>query len=124
MTEKKIYTRITGSGRYIPTRRITNEHFLDNEFYKADGEKIAKSNENIISTLQKITEIEERRYIEDEYLTSDMAFFAAQNAIDSAKMDAETLDYIIVAHNFGDIPKGIHSSDMFPALASRVNDKI
>ena len=124
MTQKKIYSRITGSGRYLPNRSISNQHFLENEFYNTEGEKISKTNANIISTLQKITDIEERRYIEDEYLTSDMAFFAAQNAIDSAQVDPETLDYIIVAHNFGDISKDNQRSDLVPTLAARVKQKL
>src|SRR5690606_31730226 len=124
MTQKKIYSRITGSGRYLPNRSISNQHFLENEFYNTVGEKISKTNANIISTLQKITDIEERRYIEDEYLTSDMAFFAAQNAIDSAQVDPETLDYIIVAHNFGDISKDNQRTDLVPTLAARVKQKL
>ncbi|MEX2591978.1 MAG: ketoacyl-ACP synthase III [Anditalea sp.] len=124
MTDKKIYSTITGSGRYIPSRQITNDYFLKNEFYDREGKKIIKPNENIIKTLQKITDIEERRFVEDEYLTSDMAFFAAQKAIDSAKIDQETLDYIIVAHNFGDILKDNQRSDMVPTLAARVKHKL
>ena len=37
-----IYSIITGSGRYIPTRIIKNEKFLENSFYNSAGEKIAK----------------------------------------------------------------------------------
>lgn len=124
MTDKKIYSTITGSGRYLPSRKIKNDYFLKSEFYDQDGIKITKPNQNIIDTLQKITEIEERRYIEEEYVTSDMAYFAAQNAIESAKIDPETLDYIIVAHNFGDILKDNQKSDMVPSLASRVKHKL
>src|SRR5680860_92598 len=103
MTDKKFYSTITGSGKYIPSRHITNDYFLQNEFYNSEGNRINKPNEDIIKTLQKITDIEERRFIEEEYVTSDMAFFAAKNAIESANINQETLDYIIVAHNFGDI---------------------
>jgi len=124
MTERNIYSTITGSGRYLPSLRIKNKSFLQNEFYDRTGNKITKTNEAIISTLQKITDIEERRYIEDEYVTSDIAFFAAENAIDSANIDKETLDYIIVAHNFGDILKNNQKSDMVPTLAARVKHKL
>lgn len=124
MTEKKIYSIITGSGRYLPARHIKNEHFLQNEFYDREGNKITKSNEAIVRTLHKITDIEERRYIEEEYVTSDIAFFAAQKAIDSADIDKESLDYIIVAHNFGDVLKDNQKSNMVPTLAARVKHKL
>jgi 3-oxoacyl-[acyl-carrier-protein] synthase-3 len=124
MTEKKIYSIITGSGRYLPARHIKNEHFLQNEFYDREGNKITKSNEAIVRTLHKITDIEERRYIEEEYVTSDIGFFAAQKAIDSADIDKESLDYIIVAHNFGDVLKDNQKSNMVPTLAARVKHKL
>lgn len=124
MSESKIYTRIIGSGKYIPHRRITNEHFLNKKFYNPEGSRMEKPNKEIIATLRKITGIEERRYIEDEFLTSDMAYFAGQSAIDAAGVDPETLDYIIVAHNFGDLRNGNPRSDMVPTLASRVKHRL
>jgi 3-oxoacyl-[acyl-carrier-protein] synthase-3 len=121
---KAIYSIITGSGRYIPTRIIKNEKFLQNEFYNSAGEKIAKTNEEIISKFHQITEIEERRYVEDKYVASDIGFFAAQEAITSSKTDKETLDYIIVAHNFGDVKKSNPKSDFVPCLAARIKQKL
>jgi 3-oxoacyl-[acyl-carrier-protein] synthase-3 len=118
------YSIITGTGRYIPTRIIKNEKFLENEFYNSAGEKIAKKNEEIISKFLQITEIEERRYVEDKYVASDIGFFAAQNALDSSKTDKETLDYIIVAHNFGDVKKSNPKSDFVPCLAARIKQKL
>ena len=47
-------------------------------------------------------------------------FFAAQDAIQSAQIDAETLDYIIVAHNFGDVPSQSNRGSQVPSLASRI----
>src|SRR5690606_2262471 len=41
-----------------------------------------------------------------------------------ANIDKETLDYIIVAHNFGDILKNNQKSDMVPTLAARVKHKL
>lgn len=111
---------ITGSGKYIPERIVKNEEFLKREFVNDKGEKIPKSNEEIVNKFQEITDIQERRYLTDEYNTSDMGYFAAKGAIESAGIDPETLDYIIVAHNFGDILYNNKKSDMVPALASRV----
>ena len=37
-----IYSVITGTGNYIPSKCIKNEDFLINEFYNANGEKFQK----------------------------------------------------------------------------------
>ena len=65
----------------------------------------------------EITGIEERRYVSDDLLSSDIAAIAAQRAIDNAKIDPETLDYIIFAHNFVDVKKGAIKTDILPRLA-------
>ncbi|GGF39350.1 3-oxoacyl-ACP synthase III family protein [Echinicola rosea] len=118
------YSIITGTGKYVPSKAVKNEDFLNAQFYSKAGERLTKSNEKIIHKFQEITEIAERRYIEDEYVTSDMAFFASEEALKSAKLDKENLDYIIVAHNFGDVLKDNPKSDMVPSLASRVKHKL
>jgi 3-oxoacyl-[acyl-carrier-protein] synthase-3 len=45
----------------------------------------------------KITGIEERRYAKHNYNTSDLAFFAAKKQLKDAKINPETLNYIIVS---------------------------
>jgi len=115
-----IYSVIIGSGKYIPDIVVKNEDFLSRSFINEKGETIPKSNEEIVRKFQEITDIKERRYLKPEYKTSDMGFFAAEEAIKSSKIDPETLDYIIVAHNFGDILYDNQKSDLVPALASRV----
>lgn len=120
----KCYSVIIGSGSYIPTRKITNDYFLKHQFYEQDGTRIAKSNDEIINKFQAITGIEERRYVTDDLVASDIAFFAAQKAIDSSGCDKEALDYIILAHNFGDIRPDNLRSDMVPSLASRVKQRL
>jgi 3-oxoacyl-[acyl-carrier-protein] synthase-3 len=124
MTHSKFYSTITGSGKYLPARKIPNSFFLNSKFYDREGIKMPKANEAIISTLFKITEIEERRYVEDEFVTSDLAYFAAKEAIQSSGVDPEQLDYIIVAHNFGDILKDNQRVDTVPTLAARVKHKL
>ena len=81
-------------------------------------------NNVIIEKFKGITGIDERRYAKLEYTTSDLAFFAAQNAIEDAGVDIEELDYIILAHNFGDVKKGAIQSDVLPSLATRVKHKL
>ena len=34
------YSVIVGTGRYVPTRRVVNEDFIGNRFYKGYGEAI------------------------------------------------------------------------------------
>jgi 3-oxoacyl-[acyl-carrier-protein] synthase-3 len=115
---------ITGTGSYIPTKHIRNEDFLLNEFYDADGKKLEKSNPEIIEKFFEITTISERRYVTDNLVTSDIAYFAAVAAIKSADIDKEELDYIIVAHNFGDIKNNNKQMDVVPCLAARVKHKL
>ena len=47
---------------------------------------------------------------------------AAEKAIKDAGIDPETLDYIILAHNFGDVKSGSIQSDILPCLAARVKN--
>ncbi len=119
-----IYSVITGTGSYIPSRRIKNEDFLSKEFYDTDGTRLDKSNQYIIDKFLEITTIEERRYISDHKVTTDIAYFAAVEAIKSAAIDKEDLDYIIVAHNFGDVKHDGNRSDLVPSLAARVKHKL
>lgn len=115
-----IYTVIKGSGSYLPDVIVKNEDFLNNNFINEKGEKIPKENKAIIQKFQEITEIEERRYLQPEWNTSDMAYFAAKEAIEDADIDPETLDYIIVAQNFGEILYNNRKTDILPTIASRV----
>ena len=121
---KRIYSVITGSGNYIPSKQVKNDDFLLNEFYEANGEKITKPNREITDKFHEITTIAERRYIEDDLKTSDMAYFAAEEALKSAGIDKEELDYIIVANNFGDTRFDNRASDHVPSLASKVKHKL
>ncbi|KAF0199097.1 MAG: 3-oxoacyl-acyl-carrier-protein synthase III [Bacteroidetes bacterium] len=121
---KQIYSIISGTGSYLPTKHIPNADFLNSIFYESTGEKINRSNEEIISKFQQITGIDERRYVEDDFVSSDIAFFAAEKAIANSGIDKEELDYIIVAHNFGDVKHGTTRVDIVPAIAARVKHKL
>ena len=121
---KKIYSVITGTGSYIPNKIVRNSDFLKNEFYDANGNKIELPTSEIIKKFEEITEIKERRYVEDDQVASDIAYLAAVDALESANIDKETLDYIIVAHNFGDVKSGNRQTDILPSLASRVKEKL
>ena len=116
--------KITGSGSYIPTEKVTNLDFAKHSFLNEDGSAFPYSNEVVAEKFLEITGIEERRYVSDDLVTSDIAVLAAQRAIDAAKIDPETLDYIIFAHNFGNVKHGAIQADAVPSLASRVKQKL
>ena len=116
--------KITGSGSYIPSLRVTNEDFSNHEFLNEDGTNFKASNEVIARKFVEITGIQERRYASEEMNNSDMAVIASKRAIENAKIDPETLDYIIFAHNYGDIKHNTIQSDTVPSLASRVKQKL
>jgi 3-oxoacyl-[acyl-carrier-protein] synthase-3 len=116
--------KIIGSGSYIPSIVVKNENFNQHVFLTEEGQEISDSNEVIIEKFKAITGIEERRYVESHYKTSDMGFMAAEKAIAQSGIDPETLDYIIFAHNFGDVKPGAIQSDMLPTLATRVKFKL
>lgn len=113
-------SKITGVGNYIPSETITNLFFDKHIFLNENGEYLKEDNFSITSKLQKITGIEERRYASENQVTSDLGFIAAKAAIENSGIDPETLDYIIFAHNFGDVKFGTIQSDAVPSLASRV----
>lgn len=121
---KEYYSVIVGSGKYIPEMIVPNEKFHSNVFFDEMGQPIEKSSHEISQKFQQITEIEERRHVSDDLNTSDIAFYAAKDALESSNIDKETLDYIILAHNFGDVRADNKRSDFVPTLASRVKYKL
>lgn len=112
--------KITGSGSYIPTEVVTNLDFAKHIFLNEDGSDFPQSNEIVAQKFLEITGIEERRYVTHDLNTSDIATIAAERAIADANIDPESLDYIIFAHNFGNVKHGAIQTDILPSLASRV----
>mgnify|MGYP001793563152 FL=1 len=117
-------TVITGTGSYIPPHIKTNQEFALQEFYSEDHQRIVAPPNEIIDKFRDITGIEERRYADAAINTSDMATIAARKAIEDSKIDPETLDQIILAHNFGNILKNTIQTDVLPALSSRVKQAL
>ncbi len=111
---------ITGTGSYIPTIKKENKQFSGNRFLNADGSSFESENTVIIQKFKTITGIEERRYAEDNFNASDLGYLAAEKAIENAGIDSEEIDYIIFAHNFGDVKNNAIQSDILPSLATRV----
>lgn len=113
-------TIITGTGSYIPPFVKTNRDFGGNVFYDESNTAIAIEPQLVVEKFKQITGIEERRYATADIDASDMAYLAAKIAIVDAGCDPETIDQIIVAHNFGNVVKHTIQTDVLPALASRV----
>jgi 3-oxoacyl-[acyl-carrier-protein] synthase-3 len=116
--------KITGSGSYIPTETVTNKDFSQHVFLNDDGTPFPSPNEVITAKFFGITGIEERKYVSNDLTTSDIAYLAAEKAIEDANIDRETIDYIILAHNFGDVKKGAIQTDLVPSLATRVKHNL
>lgn len=79
--------KITGIGSYIPEKKVSNTDFGNHVFLNEDGTPFGKPNDIIINKFKGITGIEHRRYAEDQYTSSDLAFFASQKAIENAGID-------------------------------------
>ncbi|WP_226670576.1 beta-ketoacyl-ACP synthase III [Metabacillus litoralis] len=92
-----------GIGRYTPDKIVTN----------ADLEKVMDTSDEWIRTR---TGIEERRIADDSIDTSDMAFFAAEKALEDAGISAEQLDMILVATVTPDQP--------FPSVACMLQERL
>ncbi|UNZ00474.1 ketoacyl-ACP synthase III [Zhouia spongiae] len=115
---------MSGTGSYIPSEVSCNSSFVQHEFLDKNGSKFEFTNDVIIEKFKDITGIAERRYAKTHLNTSDLAYFAAERAIENAGIDPETLDYIIVAHNFGDVKYGTIQSDTLPSLSVRVKHSL
>jgi len=94
---------IAGTGSYVPERVLTN----------AELEKIVETTDDWITSR---TGIKERRICADGESTSDLAFKAAERALENAQILAEDLDLIIVAT--------ITPDTLTPATACYVQDKL
>lgn len=92
-----------GIGHYAPENVMTNE----------DLEKIVDTSDEWI---QSRTGIEERRIARDDMDSSDMAYEAARVAMENASVDAEELDFILVATVTPDTP--------FPSVACILQEKL
>ncbi len=118
--QAKMKTAITGTGCYIPSERMPNEDFETSSFVDAEGRPFDNPTSDIIQKFSDITGIKERRYASKELNTSDIGHLAAEKALEDSGIDREELDYIIFAHNFGDVNYEERQGDTLPTLATRV----
>lgn len=94
---------IIGTGYYVPEKVVTN----------FDLEKIVDTNDQWIV---ERTGISERRIAADNEATSDLAFKAAQAALEDAGVTAEELDLIIVCT--------LTPDTIIPSTACRLQDRL
>ncbi|MFZ4545019.1 MAG: 3-oxoacyl-ACP synthase III family protein [Saprospiraceae bacterium] len=122
---KLIYrTVITGTGSFIPPVIKTNKDFTVHNFFDENKNRIDQDPSIVVEKFRQITGIEERRYASTEMNASDIGAIAAKIAVEESGIEAELLDQIIVAHNFGNVIKHTIQSDMMPALASRIKHEL
>ena len=103
-----MFARITGTGGYLPPRR------LDNEAIVAD--LAARGIESSDSWIVERTGIRARHFADDGVACSDLALPAAQAALASAGRRADELDLIIVATSTPDM--------VFPSTATILQRKL
>ena len=97
------YSRITGTGGYLPERVLTN----------AELEKMVDTTDEWIRTR---TGIEKRHIADKDETTCDLAEKAALTAIQSAAIDPASIDLIIVATTTPDV--------IFPSTACLLQDRL
>ena len=115
---------ISGTGCYIPKNVVTNQDFAKNNFFDENGKAFDASHDEIAEKFKAITGIEERRYVDDSLVASDIGAIASRLAIEDSGVDPETIDQIIVAHNFGDVRPNTIQTDILPSLASRIKQEL
>jgi 3-oxoacyl-[acyl-carrier-protein] synthase-3 len=119
-----LHSVITGSGSYIPPFVQSNQDFARHVFYTANGSPLHTEPGEVVSKFKKITGIEERRYATNDLNTSDLGYEAAKLAIQDSGVDPETIDQLIVAHNFGNVIKDTIQTAAVPSLASLIKNAL
>lgn len=97
------YSRIVGTGRYLPERIMTN----------FDLEKIVDTTDEWIRTR---TGVERRHVVEKDQTTSDMCVEAAKIAIEDAGVDVSEIDLVITGTTSPDL--------IFPNISTLIQHRL
>ena len=108
MAQPTIYSRVLGTGSYLPPGRVTNQELAD----RLAKQGIETSDEWIVAR----TGIHARHFAESNVTTSDLALAAAQRAIEAADIDPQAIDLIVVATSTPDF--------VFPSTACLLQNKL
>lgn len=103
-----IYSRILGTGSYLPPKRLSNADLA--------AELAQKGVETSDEWIVERTGIRARHFAAPEVACSDLAVEAARRAIEAAGVQADDLDLIIVATSTPDM--------VFPSTATMVQHKL
>ena len=98
-----MYSKIIGTGSYLPTRVVTNY----------DLEKIVDTSHDWILSRSGIVE---RHFAADGEMASDLAMHASRKAIEAAGISVDEIDLVIVATTTPD--------QIFPSTACILQDKL
>ena len=102
------YTRITGTGSHLPSRRVTNADLV--------AEMAANGVETSDEWIVERTGIRARHFAAPEVACSDMALEASRHALQAAGLQPQDLDLIIVATSTPDM--------VFPSTAAILQHKL
>jgi 3-oxoacyl-[acyl-carrier-protein] synthase III len=102
------YSRITGTGSYLPPRRLTNADLV--------AELAAQGVETSDDWIVERTGILARHFAAPEVCSSDLALQAARKALEAANLQANEIDLIIVATSTPDM--------VFPSTACILQNKL
>ncbi|MDZ7921730.1 beta-ketoacyl-ACP synthase III [Rhodoferax sp.] len=104
----KRYSRITGTGSYVPPRRLSNADLV--------AELAAKGVETSDEWIVERTGIRARHFVDDGVYSSDLALEACKGALHAAGVEAKDIDLIIVATSTPDM--------VFPSTACILQNKL
>jgi len=104
----KLYSRITGTGSYLPPRRLTNADLA--------AELATHGVETSDDWIVERTGIRARHFAAPEVCSSDLGLEAARRALQAAGAEAKDIDLIIVATSTPDM--------VFPSTACILQNKL
>ncbi len=104
----KRYSRITGTGSFLPPRRLSNADLV--------AELATKGVETSDAWIVERTGIRARHFVDDGVYSSDLGLQAAQKALQAAGKQAQDVDLIIVATSTPDM--------VFPSTACILQNKL
>jgi 3-oxoacyl-[acyl-carrier-protein] synthase-3 len=108
MAQSNLYSRVLGTGSYLPPNRVTNQDLAD----RLAKQGVETSDEWIVAR----TGIHARHFALPDQSTSELALYASRHAIEAAGIDPQSIDLIIVATSTPDY--------VFPSTACLLQDKL
>ena len=104
----RVFSRVSGTGSYLPARRLSNADLV--------AELAAKGIESSDEWIVERTGIRARHFVAPDQFASDLATEAAKKALEAAGLAATDIDLIVVATSTPDM--------VFPSTACIVQNKL